>query len=1001
MALIDDAILQQINFARYSDGLVSQIRALLLEADIDLGQKLAKAKEDTWTKKYLESKIKITEELINKSTSDIEKFTREELSKFSKVASAATLKTMKSSFGSDFIAPSAEQLIATVTSNPFEGAYLKEWFSSLNESKKMIVLRTLRLASAEGETIDETVTKLIGTKKAGYKDGLLEMKRRDAEAIVRTATNHTNNQAAQLTYAANSDVISGWQFVATLDSRTTPQCAVLDKRVYPVGEGPIPPRHFRCRSFSLPMTKSFKSLGIDAEEVTGGTRASETGPVPADLTYSKWLKSAPEEIQNKVLGIERANLFRAGDLALDKFVSDGRVLTLEQLAEEYPWADIDVREGSIPSSDGMFRQISSAEEKKALDIEKRLSLYRSSLKRHLIDDTPLPSRLSTLLDDISPAEREKILSEVEKAKLKIKGRPTVALEELNIKDFDKIESQKGSNPGGLYRHKVTGEQWYMKFNNDPTNTRNELLANRLYRMAGIEVPETTVVKNGSSIGIASKWQTGLTKLSPAKLSTLKGAKDGYVVDAWLANWDVVGSSYDNLLVTSNGTAIRIDAGGSLLYRAKNGLKGSRFGDDVGELISFLDDRLNLQSYEVFKNITSKELVESAKKVLAISDDDIRNTVLQHGPYVDKVSNVKLGEQLIKRKKFIADKYPEAVPGWVAPRRVLISDPSLEFAYSDLLTTTSTERKALLLSRLEEVPDTKDLTVSKIKHVSGVYTIEYADAKKNIVGYIEASLYKDESVIYSFTAHYNNSAPTLRPELMDNWFNRYGSGATPQEISKLKSIMKNARPWMRIKTDDKVVHSGLDAILSEKGYKGQVQIFRESRVKVGGGMVNPAARQAFEIGVFNIAEKGSDLSRFPKYGYWSDAETGMVKGNYGPNQYGSIRIKFKNELRNRATATINDSLDSDVTKTAILTKRATTSNLPFHPDNPHKALDLSGIHDKHTTYDLASQYVEAQYYGTVNYRDIEAVYVDGNTYQKITNQQLRRLQELNIPIYIDK
>src|SRR3546814_8134406 len=91
------------------------------------------------------------------------------------------------------------------------------------------------------------VRTLRGTKAAGYADGLLEISRRDAAAVVRTAVNHTGNYAREALYAENADIVSKVQWHSTLDGRTCPQCAGLDGKTFELGKGPRPPAHYGCR----------------------------------------------------------------------------------------------------------------------------------------------------------------------------------------------------------------------------------------------------------------------------------------------------------------------------------------------------------------------------------------------------------------------------------------------------------------------------------------------------------------------------------------------------------------------------------------------------------------------------------------------------------------------------------------------------------------------------------------------------------------------------------
>jgi hypothetical protein len=144
---------------------------------------------------------------------------------------------------------------------------------------------------------------------------------------VRTAANLTGSVARNATYRANSDVLKGEEYSAVLDGRTTITCASLDGKIYPVGEGHIPPLHYNCRSVRVPVVSDeFAALR------EGATRASMTGPVSSQTTYNSWLGRQSPEFQDEVLGPERARLFRSGGLSLDKFTDDaGKVYTLDEL----------------------------------------------------------------------------------------------------------------------------------------------------------------------------------------------------------------------------------------------------------------------------------------------------------------------------------------------------------------------------------------------------------------------------------------------------------------------------------------------------------------------------------------------------------------------------------------------------------------------------------------------------------------------------------------------
>jgi SPP1 gp7 family putative phage head morphogenesis protein len=186
-----------------------------------------------------------------------------------------------------------------------------------------------------------TSAQLRGTATANYQNGILQISRRSAEAMTRTAVAAVSQQARSLLYAANAEVITKVQWVSTLDLRTTPICRARDGKVFPVDSGPRPPAHVNCRSTIVPVVKSWRELGIDADELPPATRASMSGQVPETLTYGEWLRGLPAAQQDEVLGKAKGQLFRAGGLTVDRFVdATGHAYTLDELKrrEKEAWA---------------------------------------------------------------------------------------------------------------------------------------------------------------------------------------------------------------------------------------------------------------------------------------------------------------------------------------------------------------------------------------------------------------------------------------------------------------------------------------------------------------------------------------------------------------------------------------------------------------------------------------------------------------------------------------
>ena len=163
--------------------------------------------------------------------------------------------------------------------------------------------------------------------------------------MVRTALNHTATVARNETFKANRSVLKGVQWHATLDNRTSAVCRGRDGKIYPVESGPRPPAHPNCRSTMIPVTKSWKELGINLKEAPAGTRASMNGQVPSTLTYNDWLKKQPVGFQDDILGKAKGQLYRKGDLPLDRFI--------DRAGKEYTLAELKIREAAAFTKAGI------------------------------------------------------------------------------------------------------------------------------------------------------------------------------------------------------------------------------------------------------------------------------------------------------------------------------------------------------------------------------------------------------------------------------------------------------------------------------------------------------------------------------------------------------------------------------------------------------------------------------------------------------------------------
>ena len=235
--------------------------------------------------------------------------------------------------------PSLDVLNRIASSNLVEGALIGDWFKSIEQQTRFEVARTIKAGVAAGRTnyqIAKDITGYVVDKQLGKE--ALKKANRDVSAVVRTAVQSVANESAMAVYQANSDVIKGLEYVATLDSRTTIQCSALDGQRWRLDGTPFkgttlpfkrPPIHFACRSTIVGIT--------EFSDKESSTRASKVGQISASINFEKFMDRQGEEFATEILGKGRYEFYKQNKLTLSQLI-DPRSLTplsLKELREKF------------------------------------------------------------------------------------------------------------------------------------------------------------------------------------------------------------------------------------------------------------------------------------------------------------------------------------------------------------------------------------------------------------------------------------------------------------------------------------------------------------------------------------------------------------------------------------------------------------------------------------------------------------------------------------------
>ena len=150
---------------------------------------------------------------------------------------------------------------------------------------------------AVGDNPEQAARIMLARAEQGFNGGLHR-----ARTIARTEMLDAHRAAARASRAANSDIMTAWQWWAELSSRTCPACLAMHGTTHPATESG-PNGHPCCRCTSLPVTKTWAELGFDLPEPAGAP--AESG--------EEWLRAQPVEVQKAILGKRGWEKWFSGD----------------------------------------------------------------------------------------------------------------------------------------------------------------------------------------------------------------------------------------------------------------------------------------------------------------------------------------------------------------------------------------------------------------------------------------------------------------------------------------------------------------------------------------------------------------------------------------------------------------------------------------------------------------------------------------------------------------
>lgn len=415
-ALEDDSQNFSINLLRVEAGMRKDVISLLEDLETDLVRQIEKQELAGADAKKLKKFRADTEQQIKEAYTQIASLQKSGLEGVGKLSTANLAKSVDATLKVKLTKQLTENQLATIAKGPLiQGNPSADWWRGQDEGLRRKFNGQVQMGLANGEDMASIVRRIRGTQAAGYKDGVMNVPKHEADALVRTSVQSMANQTAIDTMTENADVIKGVRWLATLDSRTTHICKSLAGKKWrlpdyePVGHDkafPGPVAHWGCRSVPVAETYSWaelagKKVTVDKEsatyrkhfekrlaqqgfapdeikEIRADQQASMDGPVSNELGWDGWLKSKTDAEARELLGPGRHKLWKEEKITLTDLTDQtGRELTIAELLEA-------IENGTAPNESEGVDYLPAP--KKVVPIDEKQEEKSQQLLQNLIDN---------------------------------------------------------------------------------------------------------------------------------------------------------------------------------------------------------------------------------------------------------------------------------------------------------------------------------------------------------------------------------------------------------------------------------------------------------------------------------------------------------------------------------------------------------------------------------------------------------------------------------------
>ncbi|EBC7361153.1 hypothetical protein C8446_22615 [Salmonella enterica] len=307
MSLIESFISHQVFLQRNASHEVNELAPFIQQMRYEVRKQVLQFGDDNRTRQNLEKLLRDLEDILDGITTDWQDKLTEDLRTLSGYEADWTMKTLTANVDAEFVTPSPEQVWSAVKWNPLalndKPADLFGMMAGWGDTEINRLVTGVKMGFVQGKTTRQIVKEVVGT------GGLVDISRRNAATVIRTALNHVSTQAREATYKKNSDIVEKYEWVSTLDSRTSTICRSRDGQKYEIGKGPLPPAHPNCllgdtvvstgSRVSNVFKRSYK--GVIVYITTKSGRSLSITPNHQVMTSTGWVEAGKLNLGSKLV----------------------------------------------------------------------------------------------------------------------------------------------------------------------------------------------------------------------------------------------------------------------------------------------------------------------------------------------------------------------------------------------------------------------------------------------------------------------------------------------------------------------------------------------------------------------------------------------------------------------------------------------------------------------------------------------------------------------------